>query len=106
MSGNTSQDAGAGIYNIDSLTLNNTIVAGNASTRTSDDDIFDQVQPTSAFNLIGDGSGIANLSGLEDPALSNLIGTMADPLNPFLGPLANYGGPTQTMALLPGSPAI
>ena len=27
-------------------------------------------------------------------------------LNPDLAPLGNYGGPTQTMALLPGSPAI
>ena len=26
--------------------------------------------------------------------------------NPLLGPLANNGGPTQTFALLPGSPAI
>ena len=26
--------------------------------------------------------------------------------NPLLGPLADNGGPTQTMALLPGSPAI
>ena len=31
----------------------------------------------------------------------NLIGG-----NPMLAPLGNYGGPTQTMALLPGSPAI
>jgi hypothetical protein len=31
----------------------------------------------------------------------NLIG-----VNPMLGPLADNGGPTQTMALLPGSPAI
>ena len=28
------------------------------------------------------------------------------PLNAVLAPLGNYGGPTQTMALLPGSPAI
>jgi hypothetical protein len=27
-------------------------------------------------------------------------------VNPLLGPLQNNGGPTQTMALLPGSPAI
>ena len=26
--------------------------------------------------------------------------------NPLLGPLANNGGPTDTLALLPGSPAI
>src|SRR5207249_10213003 len=34
------------------------------------------------------------------------VGTSAAPINPLLGPLANNGGPTQTMALLPGSPAI
>ena len=34
-------------------------------------------------------------------AANNLIGG-----NPLLAPLGNYGGPTQTMALLPGSPAI
>ena len=82
------------------------MVAGNTSTGTSDNDIYGQVQSSSAFNLIGDGSGISNLAALEAPALSNLIGTTADPLSPLLGPLANNGGPTQTMALLPGSPAI
>ncbi len=102
VSGNTSPAAG-GIYNGGNLTLNNTIVAGNTSTATSDNDISGQVEPTSAYNLIGDGSGITNLSELDS---SNLIGTAADPINPLLGPLADYGGPTQTMALLPGSPAI
>ena len=37
---------------------------------------------------------------------SDLTGTIKDPLNPLLAPLDNYGGPTQTVALLPGSPAI
>ena len=32
----------------------------------------------------------------------NLVGVA----NPGLAPLGNYGGPTQTIALLPGSPAI
>src|SRR5262249_24191269 len=35
-----------------------------------------------------------------------LTGTIANPLNPLLAPLRDYGGPTQTMALLPDSPAI
>ena len=86
---------GGGIYNETSLTLNNTIVAGNTG-----NDIYGQVQPTGAYNLIGDGSGLPPL------ATSNLIGTTANPLNSLLGPLANNGGSTQTMALLPGSPAI
>ena len=37
---------------------------------------------------------------------SNLIGTTVNQINPMLGPLQDNGGPTETMALLPGSPAI
>jgi predicted outer membrane repeat protein len=50
-------------------------------------------------SLIGDGSNSASFS-------NSLTGTTALPLNPLLGPLASNGGPTQTEALLPGSPAI
>ena len=96
--GNAGQDGGICNATTSTLTLDNTIVAGN-----SGPDIVGSVQPTSKNNLIGDGTGITNLTEL-DP--SNLVGTTADPLNPMLGPLANNGGPTQTMALLPGSPAI
>ena len=35
-----------------------------------------------------------------------MTGTIAQPLNPLLAALGAYDGPTQTMALLPGSPAI
>ena len=35
----------------------------------------------------------------------NLVGTTAIPLDPLLGPLQDNGGPTQTHALLFGSPA-
>ncbi|HLO30651.1 MAG TPA: choice-of-anchor Q domain-containing protein [Anaerolineales bacterium] len=45
-------------------------------------------------NLIEDGSG----------ACATLPGTIIS--DPLLGPLTDHGGPTQTMALLPGSPAI
>ena len=51
-------------------------------------------------NLIGETDGSSGWVG------SDLTGTVAQPLNPLLAPLGNYGGPTQTMALLPGSPAI
>jgi len=97
ISGNTSQ-YGGGIYNGATLTINNTIVAGNTG-----EDIYGPVQATSNNNLIGNGTGITNLSQISS---SNLIGTIADHINPLLGPLQNNGGPTETMALLPGSPAI
>ena len=45
-------------------------------------------------NLSSDGTG--NLTATGDLANTN----------PLLGPLANYGGSTSTLALLPGSPAV
>ena len=37
---------------------------------------------------------------------SDLAGTSDNPVDPLLGPLQANGGPTPTMALLPGSPAV
>ena len=36
----------------------------------------------------------------------HLVGTQSAPINPMLGPLASNGGLNQTIALLPGSPAL
>jgi mucin-19 len=65
-----------GVGDVGDLTLNNTIVAGNGAP--TNPDLYGTY--TGSYNLIGG--------------------------NPLLGPLADNGGPTQTMALLPGSPAI
>src|SRR5262249_2449977 len=51
-------------------------------------------------NLIG----ISN--GGSGYAATDMVGTAQNPLDPKLGPLQDNGGPTWTMALLPGSPAI
>jgi hypothetical protein len=53
-------------------------------------------------NLIGS----ANTADITGWAASDLIGTSTSPIDPLVGPLQNNGGPTQTMALLLGSPAI
>ena len=53
---------------------------------------------SSAYNLIGTGGS----GGLVNGVNGNQVGVA----NPGLGPLAYYGGPTQTIDLLPGSPAI
>jgi hypothetical protein len=82
--------------------LQSTIVAANTAAFAPD---VPQrgVDGGSANNLIGDGTG----SGLSDGVDGNQVGGNGLPfLDPLLAPLANYGGPTQTMALLPGSPAI
>lgn len=54
------------------------------------------------YSLIGNGSG----STLPTGSTGNLVGTATSPIDPKLGPLQANGGPTQTMALLLGSPAI
>jgi hypothetical protein len=89
LSGN-SAGVGGGISNFNGGTvrLTDTIVANSPR----GGDLAGTVAGTS--NLIGDGSG-----GL-DPA-TNLLG-----VDPMLGPLQDNGGPTWTMAPLPGSPAI
>ncbi len=48
--------------------------------------------------LLEDGSGA---TGISSGSAGNLVG-----LDPKLGPLQSNGGPTPTMALLPGSPAL
>jgi hypothetical protein len=83
-----------GILSTVPLTLGNTIVAGNSSR-----DVNAMVTSL-GYNLIGNGS---QSSGYVD---TDLVGTSDNPIDPLLGPLQNNGGPTPTMALLPGSPAL
>jgi hypothetical protein len=98
LSGNAAiSGPGGGINNTGTLILQNTIVAGNSDP--TGPDVFGAVGAGSAYNLVGDGSG---LSGIGDgDANHNLVGHPA-----LLAPLGNYGGPTQTLAPLPGSPAL
>ena len=60
----------------------------------------------SSNNLISDGSGNLQFGMDGNPANGNLLGDSITLLDPRLAPLGNYGGPTQTMALRTGSPAI
>jgi len=61
------------------------------------------INSSSDFNLIGDGS-IFLRQGI--PEGNNQVGTPGHPLNAKLAPLNYYGGPTQTMPPMSGSPAI
>jgi hypothetical protein len=92
--------AGAGLYasGDSSVTLQDSLVATN-----SGGDIYGPIVATGDHNLVGDGTF---MSGLVNGVNGNQVGTAASPINPLLGPLADNGGPTQTMALLSGSPAI
>jgi hypothetical protein len=76
------------------LNLRNTIVAGNTIQSGGGPDLDGNLS-SSGYNLIGNTQGG---SGFDDTDLLNV--------NPLLSPLQDNGGPTQTMALLAGSPAL
>lgn len=96
---------GAGIFNSATVTLTGSILAANwvsATNHASRDWAGPAAAAASSFNLIGD----ATNTGLTNGTNHNIAGTSAAPIDPRLGPLGNYGGPTQTLALLSGSLAI
>jgi len=112
IAGNTAQSDGNGYGSgggiavaSGTVTLTDTIVAGNMHGigAGTPDDISGAVDPSSSYNLVGVDT---NLSGISNGANHNQIGTAASPIDPKLAPLAGYGGPTPSEALLPGSPAI
>ena len=100
ISGNSASVNGGGVYSAAGTTdtISNTIVAGNTA-GTSGPDAFGNFI-SQGHNLIGETAASAGW------VASDLTGTSAAPLDPLLAPLGDYGGPTQTMALLPGSPAL
>jgi hypothetical protein len=98
VSGNSVPSGGDGggiyIYYLYSGTLNpfDTVLAGNMAG--TDPDLHGNLGSL-GHNLIGNTQGG---SGFDPTDLLNV--------DPLLGPLQANGGPTQTMALLPGSPAL
>ena len=101
---NTARGLGGGVtVSQGELIVENSIIAGNTDDGAAPDlRLEPEVLATINHSLIGVAD---NLESLIDGA-RNLLGTAAIPLDPLLGPLADNGGPTQTHALLPGSPAI
>lgn len=100
-----------GIYGPFSLTLENTVLAGNRSNYIPAGEIVLPAPPSTALsnggNVIGDNSGVESLfpAGVPNPA-GDRVGGGANPLAPKLAPLADYGTPVRAMPPLPGSPAI
>ncbi len=102
----------------EAVDVQSTIIAGNSDTSGTAPDVFgsytdpstSQVYSTANFTncLLCDntGSGLAAAPVGSPDVDGNLVGTSTDPVDPKLGPLADNGGPTQTCALLKGSPAI
>jgi hypothetical protein len=79
-SGNSAAGGGA-IFNYDTLTVKNSILSGNPG-------------------------GDCGAGGVSTCPTNGSEGNVIGASNLMLAPLGNYGGPTQTMIPLPGSPAI
>ena len=84
-----------------SLAVSNSLIAENTANFGPD---VSGAAATTDHNLIGiyDNTVASGFSSLD----GDQLGTSGSPINPLLGPLQNNGGNTQTVALLPGSPAI
>ena len=101
ISGNTSVEGSGFELNAYSGSLTNSIVSGNSS-------------PTEQFLSTGQGGTTTLTANYDLINGSYYVGGGATfsgahlitGQDPKLGPLADNGGPTQTLALLPGSPAI
>jgi hypothetical protein len=94
ITGNSAGKGGGIDISSGSVVLANTILAGNAGATGAPDCAGPLT--THGYNLFGTTTGCTVTLGTGD---------IANP-TPKLGPLASNGGPTQTHALLPGSPAI
>jgi CSLREA domain-containing protein len=93
--------SGGGVFNQSVFNFENTIIAGNRESVFSR--LFIQWIATA-----GDCAGTITSNGNNLLGIVNctVIGSLLPIADPKLGPLQNNGGPTQTHALLAGSPAI
>jgi hypothetical protein len=94
----SSPASGGGIWNGGTVNVKNTIIALNSAA--TNPDVVGSFA-SGGYNLIGDATGSTGFTAVGDR-----VGTAAAPIDPLLNPLTNNGGPTQTLALQPGSPAI
>jgi hypothetical protein len=112
-SGNSTAGGGGGIYNARTLIISNTTVSGNASGFGGG--VYSAVGSATFQNSIIASNSSANCGGTMISNGYNLSGDSScafdgpgdfNDTDPQLGPLQNNGGPTNTMALPSGSPAI
>jgi hypothetical protein len=112
VAGNIAND-GAGIYNStgSTLTLYNTIVGANIGAPDLTNDLTDRFFGGIGFTMALGANLVESVETVSNGVPQTVGGEFdANPpvisADPKLGPLQNNGGPTPTMALLPGSPAI
>lgn len=96
LSGNSAVTYGGGVYNTGELNFTNTILANSVS----GDDCYNSNGYTGTVNT--NSNNLIETNG----STGHACGSPAVTGDPMLGALAENGGFTMTMALLPGSPAI
>ncbi len=103
ISGNTAGNAGGGVFSDTSRSTNvrNTIIALNLLNENAINPDVSGTFTSNGYNLIDDSTGSTGFGAIGD-----IVGTGDNPIDPRLAPLDFYGGSTQTLALLPDSPAI
>jgi len=95
ISGNTAPTGkGSGVFSGARTVVANSVIAGNVNSDV--DSGFSNSFTSNGHNLVGTGDAVGPF---------NTPGDVTGITNPLLAPLGNYGGFTQTRALLPGSPA-
>lgn len=107
ITGNSAQNAGGGISALGTVTLTNTILAANTARSGRNAECQDEGHPNgthvidgpAAHNLIGSTVGCPGLAGTAN-------GDVTDASHPGLLALGHNGGPTETVALQAGSPAL
>ncbi len=113
ISGNSARSGGGLCSEFGSIGLSDTIVAGNLAGGSPSDIVNRFGSLGGQNNLIGDPGSSGGLTNGVD---GNIVGTATGGVIPIASIFAvdgkgqpilgNYGGPTQTIALVPGSPAI
>jgi hypothetical protein len=109
-----SAEEGGGIFVDGGATVTNCTIAANSAAAYGGGGLWSYftnsvtvINTIVADNSAGGSTYGVNLGGSSlTSASTNDLDSYGVGVNPLLAPLRNYGGPTETMALLPGSPAI
>jgi hypothetical protein len=102
--GNSAANGGGGINRSSAtVTLKNSIIAQNSAPNGPD---LNGTFTSAGYNLIGNNISVTGFTNGSPNANNDYVGTNASPINAQLAPLGNYGGSTQTHALLSNSLAI
>jgi hypothetical protein len=111
LSGNTAQGGaggtaiggGGGLSSRGTVTLTDVTVSGNSAS--SGGGLFQRANGTLTLTNTIVAGNFSNGSNVNIDGYYTSTHSLVD-VDPMLAPLGDYGGPTQTMAPLPGSPAI